>query len=180
VLDDLHSADDSSLELLSYLIRYLNTQSNQHVLLVGTCRETELAQAHRLRSFISSMQREQAITTLRIQPLTQAQIGTLVAPLPDPIVQHIQTQAAGNPFFAEELARYSFSALSTSSTIKGRKEITGPEAFLLPETITAALDRRMSHLSSACQRLLGKAAVLGGAFELSLLRYKGIQSFVKF
>ena len=139
VLDDLHSADDSSLELLSYLIRYLNTQSNQHVLLVGTCRETELAQAHRLRSFISSMQREQAITTLiptcvhwykshmgslasyligelflraqvgiRIQPLTQAQIGTLVAPLPDPIVQHIQTQAAGNPFFAEELARTRF------------------------------------------------------------------------
>lgn len=93
-----------------------------------------------------------------------------MAPLPDPIVQHIQTQAAGNPFFAEELARYSYSALSTTSTSKGRKEITGSETFLLPETITAALDRRMSHLSSACQRLLGKAAVLGGSFELSLLR----------
>ncbi len=170
VLDDLHWADDSSLELLSYLIRYLNTQSNQHILLVGTCRETELAQSRSLRTFISSLQREQAIDTLVIQPLTQAQIGVLVAPLPDPIVQHIQTQAAGNPFFAEELARYSYSALSTTSSIKGRKDITGSETFLLPETITAALGRRMSHLSSACQRLLGKAAVLGGSFELSLLR----------
>ena len=170
VLDDLHWADGSSLELLSYLIRYLNTQVNQRVLVIGTCRETELAQTHPLRTVISGLQREQAIHTLSIQPLTRAQIGALVAPLPDPIVQHIQTQAAGNPFFAEELARYSYSELPTASTPRGKQAAQDADASLLPETITAALDRRVSHLSSACQRLLGKAAVLGGSFELSLLR----------
>jgi DNA-binding SARP family transcriptional activator len=170
VLDDLHWTDGSSLELLSYLMRYLHSQANQRVLVVGTCRETELAQTHPLRTLISGLQREQALNTLDIQPLTQAQIGALVAPLPDPIVQHIQTQAAGNPFFAEELARYSYSELSTANTSREMQEITSPDVSHLPETITAALDRRMSHLSNACQRLLGKAAVLGGSFELSLLR----------
>jgi len=171
VLDDLHWADGSSLELLAYVIRQLHTQSNQHVLLVGTCRETELAQTHTLRTIIASLQREQLLSTLGIQPLTQAQIGALVAPLPDHIVQHIQAQAAGNPFFAEELARYSYAELSTKGMNEGGQEITSQDAFVLPETITAALDRRMSHLSGACQRLLGKAAVLGGSFELALIRF---------
>jgi DNA-binding SARP family transcriptional activator/predicted negative regulator of RcsB-dependent stress response len=170
ILDDLHWADDSSLELLAYLIRHFHTQGNQHLLLVGTCRETELTQSHPLRSLISALQREQVIRTLDIQPLTQEQIGALVAPLPDTIVQHIQTQAAGNPFFAEELARYSYAELSTTSAAEGQQGIASSKAILLPETITAALDRRMSHLSNACQRLLGKAALLGGSFEFDLLQ----------
>ncbi len=170
VLDDLHWADDSSLELLSYLIRHLHTQADQHILLLGTCRETELTQSHPLRALVSLLQRDQAISTLGIQPLTQAQIGTLVAPLPDTIVQHIQTQAAGNPFFAEELARYSYAELSTTRSMEGQQNIPAAVTIVLPETITAALERRMSHLSNACRRLLGKAAVLGGTFEFTLLR----------
>ena len=65
------------------------------------------------------------------------------------MVQYIQTQAAGNPFFAEELAR------------------TTPPT--LPKTIAAALDHRMSRLSDACRKLLGSAAVLGGFFEFPVI-----------
>jgi tetratricopeptide (TPR) repeat protein len=39
----------------------------------------------------------------------------------------------------------------------------------LPEAIASLLDRRLSRLSAECQTLLGKAAVLGGSFELSQL-----------
>ena len=170
VLDDIQWADDSSLELLAYLTRRLHTQAAQRILLLGTCRETELLPSHLLRSFITDLQRELAMISLNVQPLTKGQISTLVAPLPEPIVEHIQTQAAGNPFFAEELARYSYSALPTSRSTAQQWEPASASTSLLPETITAALARRMSNLSSPCQRLLGKAAVLGGSFEFEMVR----------
>ena len=177
VMDDLQWADDSSLELLAYFTRYLQIQSAQRILLVGTCRDSELAAFHPLQTLISDLQREQAITTISVQPLNQAQIGALVAPLPDTIVQDIQTQAAGNPFFAEELARYSYSASALDTIHHSPTNFAEHEqldvihlAPMLPETITVALDRRMSNLSGSCQRLLGKAAVLGGSFEFNLLR----------
>jgi tetratricopeptide (TPR) repeat protein len=114
-----------------------------------------------LRTLINDLRREQVVVTLPVQPLTQSQIGSLVAYLPQAIVQSIQTQSGGNPFFAEELARFSDSDVVS--------EIQVPVTTTLPETIAAVLDRRLGRLSRDCQTLLGKAAVLGGSFEFSQL-----------
>jgi DNA-binding SARP family transcriptional activator/Tfp pilus assembly protein PilF len=160
VLDDLHWTDDSSLELLAYLARHLQ---DERILIIGTCRDAELMPSSNLRTLINDLRREQAIVTLPVQPLTQGQIGSLVAYLPEDIVQSIQTQAGGNPFFAEELARYS----DTDVANDNQTLLT----TILPETIAAVLDRRLSRLSSDCQTLLGKAAVLGGSFEFSQLLF---------
>lgn len=183
VLDDLHWTDGSSRELLAYLTRHMQYQ---RILLLATCRDVELAPGHGLRSLIADLRREQTIYTLAIQPLTQAQIGSLIAHLPQNIVQSIQTQAAGNPFFAEELARVSESIqavspyahyaergmLAHTSTYhnEGGREVS-PSGSTLPEGITAVLDRRLSRLSSECQALLGKASVLGDSFEFSQLLF---------
>jgi DNA-binding SARP family transcriptional activator/tetratricopeptide (TPR) repeat protein len=190
VLDDLHWTDESSIELLAYLVRHLQ---DQHVLLIGTCRDAELAPTHKLRTLITDLKREQAILTLPVQPLTQSQIGVLVAHLPKDLVQSIQTQAAGNPFFAEELARYADATANDEAALvsltsenqklavqahvssTSRQEQVGRDfshtarRHSLPEAIAALLDRRLSRLSGECQALLGKAAVLGGSFELSQL-----------
>ncbi|MFL5628843.1 MAG: ATP-binding protein, partial [Ktedonobacteraceae bacterium] len=164
VLDDLHWADDSSVEVLSYLVRQLHTQVLHRIVLIGTYRDIEVEPTSPLHTLLANLQHERMLHIVNVQPLTPAQIGALVAPLPPAIVQHIQSQAAGNPFFAEELARSS-SALPS----------THPSAPLhlnqLPETITAALDRRINNLSSSCQRLLSQAAIIGGPFEFDLLRY---------
>ncbi len=180
VLDDLHWTDDSSIELLTYLTHHLQ---DQRILLVATCRDGELAPQHKLRALIADLRREQAIVTLSIQPLTHSQIGTLVSHLPLDAVQSIQTRAAGNPFFAEELARYVGAtsskedplgpiALNERSRTPSRSKSehkTVRSHRSLPEAIAAVLERRLSRLSSGCQTLLGKAAVLGGSFELSQL-----------
>jgi predicted ATPase len=180
VLDDLHWADDSSRELLAYITRHIQ---DQHILLLGTCRDVELAPGHGLRTLIADLRREEAIVTVAVQPLTQSQIGSLVAHLPQNIVQSIQTQAAGNPFFAEELARVSESARSspvaaTEDHAKGAYSRTivphDSKSFVrsgLPEEIAAVLERRLERLSNDCQSLLGKAAVLGGSFEFNQLLF---------
>ncbi len=177
VLDDLHWTDESSIELLTYLTHHLH---NQRILLVGTCRDSELAPTHKLRMLIGDLRREQAIVTLAIEPLSQSQIGTLVSYLPQAMIESIQTQAAGNPFFAEELARY----VEATTSQSGRDDFSHGSLFTghnktshtlarrhssLPDAVAALLERRLHRLSSECQTLLGKAAVLGGSFELQQL-----------
>ena len=151
VLDDIQWADSSSHDLLGYLVRHLY---GYPIMFVSTCRDSALPTDphHPLRELVSHMQRERNIQTLKVEPLTSEQIGLLVAnlsPLPQETVKHIQDYAAGNPFFAEEMAR------------------TTPPT--LPRTVADALSNRMKRLSSDCRQLLSHAAVLGGSFEFPLI-----------
>jgi predicted ATPase len=164
VLDDAQWADTSSCELLGYLARRLH---GHPIVLLMTCRENELTSKHPLRSLLAHMQREHAVETLHVQPLTDTQVGALVAYLPQNMVQHIQTQAAGNPFFAEELAHSLGIDQAGLMAIHGEMQQSPSEA--LPGTITAALNQRLNKLSGACHQLLSKAAVLGGSFGFHLI-----------
>ncbi|HEX4207855.1 MAG TPA: DUF6788 family protein [Ktedonobacteraceae bacterium] len=158
VLDDIQWADASSCELLGYLARSLY---GFPIAFIVTCRDTDLPTPHPLRSLIDHMLREHAIMTLTIEPLSSEQIGRLVtgmSELSSPMVQYIQEHAAGNPLFAEEIARTS-----------------PPE---LPQTVSAAMNHRMSLLSDDCQRLLSNAAVIGGSFEFPLICALGGDSSV--
>ncbi len=182
VLDDLHWTDGSSHELLAYITRHMQ---GQRILFIGTCRDVELAAMPTLRHLITDLRREQSVVTVPVQPLTPSQIGSLVAHLPQNIIQSIQSQAAGNPFFAEELARVSEAAVLGPTSAEGYAGTTSLAAYSdensrgmfiasvssLPEGIAAVLDRRLSKLSNECQQLLGKAAVLGGSFEFRQLLY---------
>src|SRR5260370_7072548 len=122
-------------------------------MLIGTCRDVELTANPNLRPLTNDLRREQIILTLSIQPLTQSQIASLVAHLPEDIVHSIQTQAGGNPFFSEELAR--MSETTPHASISPDSEITlttqfnapveefpgGPNPVLsFPEKLPALLD----------------------------------------
>src|SRR5579859_258794 len=163
VLDDLQWADSSSCELMAYLVRQLRQQP---VVIVGTCRDIELPPAHPLRAVLNDLQREQSIETITVQPLTDEQIRVLIAPLPEIVARHIQQRAAGNPFFAEELARN----VSDTPLLESSSSVPHDPPTTMPDTISAVLDLRLGRISSDCQRLLVRAAVLGGSFEFSALR----------
>jgi DNA-binding SARP family transcriptional activator/Flp pilus assembly protein TadD len=190
IFDDLHWADDSSIEILTYLAHHLQ---KQRIFLVATCRDGELPPMHKLHALIADLRREEAIITLPIKPLTPIQIGNLLSHLPQETVYSIQEQAAGNPFFAEELARYASAHLNDQTSILSTQDLNSQilhnqlgehkrgmragerltsrtsHSHTLPEAISAVLERRLGRLSPDCQTLLSKAAVLGGSFELSQL-----------
>ena len=166
VMDDVQWADESSCELLGYLARRLQ---DHPILLLGTCRNIELTTVPTLRSLFAHMQREHAVEILHVQPLTDAQIGMLVSNLPQEMVQHIQTQAGGNPFFAEELASFFHSEAAKPTRTYSHQPLKKSDATRLPGTITAALDQRLNRLSTPCQQLLSTAAVLGGSFGFPLI-----------
>jgi predicted ATPase/DNA-binding SARP family transcriptional activator len=179
VLDDLHWTDDSSLGLLAYMVRHMQ---GERIAIVATCRDGELVSGSTLSILIQDLRREQAILALAVEPLNDVSIGSLVSHLPEHIVKGIQLQAGGNPFFAEELARVSEAWQNAGGENKQyvpgmvlEMDMAGtsglPGMAATPETIRAVLDRRLSKLSSDCQVLLGKAAVLGGSFTLSQLTF---------
>ncbi len=163
VLDDIQWTDESSAQMLGYLARRMSAYP---IVLLASCREKELIANRTLKELLASMQREQVVEFLRVQPLSDEQIGTLVSYLPTSAITHVQSQAAGNPFFAEELG-YSLRANvapPTSAPMDTLEEIQ-----ILPASIIAALDYRLTRLSKDCQDLLGKAAVLGGSFDAELI-----------
>jgi tetratricopeptide (TPR) repeat protein len=153
VLDDVQWADEGSCKLLGYLLRRL---VGSRVLIMGTCRQEELT-GNALEPLIGHLQRERLVITRHVHALSKAQIYRLLSSFParfsPAVIQRIQKQAAGNPFFAEELAR------SASLDSEPR----------LPKSIAGALSLRLERLSPACQRLLSKAAVLGGSFDVKLI-----------
>ncbi len=177
-LDDLQWADGSSCELLAYLARRIYGHS---IVMVGTCRDNELPSNHPLRPLLTDLQREHAVETLPLHPLSDEQIGTLVTQISshvasrvsEPLVQHIRDRAAGNPFFAEELARTialpAEEGNGTSSSNGASKLLDLEKGADLPATINAVLDLRLNRLSPDCLRLLNKAAVLGNSFEFPVI-----------
>src|SRR5581483_2491591 len=161
VLDDIQWADNSSSQMLGYLTRRV---ADHPIVILATCRETELPANSMLNGLIAHMQREQVVEVLHVQPLSDEQIGALVSYLPEQAISHIQSRAGGNPFFAEEMA-YSL----RTSTALGEQSSPGTQEQILPGTIAAVLDRRLNRLSKECRELVGKAAVLGGSFDFELI-----------
>lgn len=160
VLDDLQWADESSCELLGYLVRRL---VHSPVLLVGTVRENEMPSTHPLWALIANMQRERVVEQIQVEALSDEQIAALIAHVPPSLTRLIQSQVAGNPFFAEELAR-TYSAWS-----ENEKNEQKQSRLILPRTIADVLDQRLQFLSPACQRFLQRAAVLGGSLTFDSL-----------
>lgn len=169
VLDDLQWSDESSCRVLAYVSRRLQGEA---IAIIGTCRDDELDAHAALRSLLVDLYHDRAVMTLPIHPLSDEQIGTILfslPALPEMVVRQIQAKAAGNPLFAEELAR----AVVTPSPPLNTTPL--PEAHtlsrILPDTITAVLEQRLSRLSAACQHLLSRAAILGESFEFDLLQH---------
>ncbi|GCE31098.1 hypothetical protein KDA_65820 [Dictyobacter alpinus] len=162
-LDDLQWADSSSCELLAYLAR---RTYGYPIVIVGTCRENELEQNSSLRPLLTDLRRENAVETISLDLLSADHITSLVSQVshaPEPMIEKITDRAAGNPFFAEELAR------SVVENLPSLEALARSGNDILPDTISAVLALRMARLSEKCQLLLGKAAVLGGSFEFQVI-----------
>jgi tetratricopeptide (TPR) repeat protein len=165
VLDDIHWADDSSYRLLEYLVRNL---ADRRVLLLGTSRDQEISATHPLHTLCHHFQHQRTITTIVLSALSESQVGQLVAHLPPLLATDIQRRAAGNPFFAEELARFPRPAHVLAETELPSASLT--QEGLLPASIVGIFEQRIAQLSQGTQKMLGYAAILGNAFSFDVLR----------
>ncbi len=155
VLEDLHWADTSTLDLVVFLAHYVE---GVPVLLVGTFRADELASGERVRRLADGVRRSGSALVLDLGPLENEDLTTLLAArtggapsttLTDAII----ARSEGNPFFAEELLAAS-----------------GDRAGELPQGLRDVLLRRVSGLDDPTQGLLRLAAAAGRDVGYPLLR----------
>ncbi|MEU0109829.1 AAA family ATPase [Streptomyces sp. NPDC006251] len=156
VLEDLHWADQSSRDLLRFL---LGRGVLRHRLAVfASYRADDLHRRHPLRPLLAELVRLPAVERLELRPLADSDVDRLVRaleqrPLPDATVRRIVERAEGNAFYAEEL-------LAATDT----------EAGGVPSGLADVLLIRFEQLSDTAQQVLRTAAVAGRRVEHDLLR----------
>ncbi|HEY4462912.1 MAG TPA: AAA family ATPase [Streptosporangiaceae bacterium] len=161
VLEDLHWADASSRDLVTFLSRVLRTE---RVALIGTYRTDDLHRRHPLRPVIAELQRLPGVTPLQLGPLAPAalaeHLATLArsgnAALDAAAMNSIVARAEGNAYYAEEL-------LAASEGEFG-------DGQALPAGLAALLMSRVERLSDPAQRVLRTAAVAGRRADDELVR----------
>jgi DNA-binding CsgD family transcriptional regulator len=145
VVEDIHWADEATLDLLRFLGRRI---SQTTALLLLTYRDDELNQTHPLRPVLGDLAASRAALRIALAPLSQDAVQVLVGDRPiDAAALHQQT--GGNPFFVTEVL---------SSGGGG-----------LPRTVRDAVLGRVARLSSAARAALEAAAVVGPRIEPALL-----------
>lgn len=106
VVEDVHWTDDSTLGMLSFLLR---TLQSGRVLMVITCRSDDVRRGDAVSRFIAETTRVRLIERLPLQRLDEAATRLLVeqlsgGALTEAALERLMERAEGVPFFIEEVA----------------------------------------------------------------------------
>ena len=153
VLEDLHWADRSTRDLVTFLSRVLR---QERIAVALSYRSDDMHRSHPLRPVVGELLRLPSVTAIDVGPLDPAAMAAhltlLAAGHQDPgAIDRVIERAEGNPYFAEEL-------LATSSA--GSELPTGLADLLVARTID---------LSPAAQQVLRVAAVTGRRIDDDLV-----------
>lgn len=157
ILEDLHVADVSTVLLLDFLAASVR---NQALLVVGTFRETELANATSGARLLRTAQQGQR---LALQRLSIDDIVEFLGPSDDSktsgLAESLHRITEGHPLFLVEVGRLWQS--------QGARDQVGRPS--IPNSVRHAIHERLDGLSSNCALALRRGALVGREFDAGLL-----------
>jgi DNA-binding CsgD family transcriptional regulator/tetratricopeptide (TPR) repeat protein len=168
VLDDLHWTDVPTLRLFHHLARRLG-DAPAPLLVLGTYRTADAGTPGPLADIVADLRRGHLAEQIELGPLSEEETGELLAaltgtPPAGAVARAIHRDAAGNPFFVEQVARH----LLAEGHDPADAEQIEREHWRLPAGIHQAIGRRLARLSVLANRLLQAGAVLGDGFTFDL------------
>lgn len=145
VLEDVHWADEATLDLVKYLARRIQSV---RAMLVLTYRDDETGPQHKLKIVLGDLATVPALRRIQLAPLSLQAVcvlaeGTRVNP------DVLYRQTSGNPFFVTE--------------------VLASEGGGIPATVRDAVLARAARLSRSARAVLEAAAVVGQRPEYRLL-----------
>ena len=162
VIEDLHYADDMSLRFLAFLARRVK---DRPVLLVGTAREEEMADAPTLRQMCQEL--DAMVEQVSLAALTEADTVRLVRALGRSgghdargaeLARRVWALSEGNPFVIVE-------------TMRGaRDHVPEGAGVSLPDRVRAMTLGRLERLGPKARQLVPVAAVIERDFGFTLLQ----------
>jgi len=175
VLEDLHWASESTLQLLHYLARHL---ADQPMMIVGTFRPEAVALQHSLLTLRRRLARESLARPLRVSRLSREAVETMIVEMSGageavlPLAERLYEETEGNPFFLMEIVKALFEKglirLEKGSWQADFARIS-QEELPLPASVTEAVRVRVQRLGEKAQEAVRLAAVLGRAFDFGVL-----------
>ncbi len=166
ILEDLHWADTSSIELIKVLYSLVETN---RVLFINVFRPGH----QKIDGGISSYVKEKYPShhgEINLMPMNEPQGEMLInnllniKDLPNGVRIQILLRTGGNPYFIEEVVR-SMVEVGAVKFKNSRFEITGKiNTFVVPQTISDVLMYRMDQLDENTRYLVRVASVIGRSF----------------
>lgn len=170
-VEDLHWADERTLELIGRLARQT---PQMPILLLVTYRADETSLE--LSELVSSLRRGRVLRELVLRPLGEREIAAMVQAILGPehpvrpgVLERIGSVADGNPLIVEEV----LSALLEAGEVElrdGRWDRRPRDGVRVASDLQHAVDRRIDKLSDGARELLELAAMTGRRFDFVLLQ----------
>ena len=135
VLEDLHWADEATLDIVRMLARRIESAP---ALVVASYRDDELDRAHPWRIVLGELATARGVSRVRLEPLSAAAVTTLASGY-ELDADELYRRTAGNPFYVREV-------LDTSGTD-------------IPPTVRDAVLARTARLSPAAAELVEAVSV---------------------
>ena len=153
VIEDIHWADRSTLDWLSYVAR---GRAMTRFTVVATLRTDELHRQHPVQPFLAEIQRLTNVRRLDLERFDRAELAEQIAgisgsPADPRLVERIYERSNGNAFFTEELV-----ALSRPDS-------------MLPQALLDAVLSRVARLGSDTDELLRVASAAGDRFSSGMV-----------
>lgn len=168
IIEDLHWADSTSLELIHYLSGRIR---RTRALLLITYRSDEVLARPEVRSLLASLARERRVREVCLLPLSDREVDEMIRCMlgedVDPTVaEAVNRRSYGNPFFVEELLMSISDGQKLSRPGNGEAALrAGP----LPSSIRELMLGRFSMLGESASSAMAAASVLGRSFTFELL-----------
>jgi tetratricopeptide (TPR) repeat protein len=154
VLEDLHVADVSTIHLLEFLSA---TVRHQPLLIVGTFREVELANAPAGPQLIRTAPQGERLS---LERLTEEDVVSFLEATGEQadagLVTELYRTTDGHPLFLAEVARLWRAQGSTTRSA-------------IPPSVRTAIRERLATVTPTCMQSLRRGAVVGREFDIGLL-----------
>jgi tetratricopeptide (TPR) repeat protein len=160
VLDDLHLADDASLELLRFLATSLR---GQPVAIVASYRYPDLGPGVPLTGIVVDIGR--VARAVQLGGLAPAEVGELIRATTgvEPsarLTDRVRDRTGGNPLFVTEVAK-----------LLVAQESLDTEHIAIPPSVQQVIGHRLSYISGDALDVLAQASVVGQVFTAAVLAH---------
>jgi DNA-binding CsgD family transcriptional regulator/tetratricopeptide (TPR) repeat protein len=145
VIEDVHWADEATIDLLNFLGRRL---SRRNALVLVSYRDNEVSADHPLRIVLGDLATQRATRRMRLPPLSERAVKQLAVQR-DVDASELHRITGGNPFYVSEMLAAGWPSV--------------------PPTVTDAVGARLARCSASARDLVETAAVIGARVQPTLL-----------
>ena len=145
VMEDVHWADEATIDLLNFLGRRLGRKT---ALVLVTYRDSELGADHPLRIVLGDLATQRGTRRMRLPPLSEKAVRQLAGQR-DVDAAELHRVTGGNPFYVSEILAAGWPSV--------------------PPTVRDAVGARLARCSPSAREIVETAAVIGGRVQPALL-----------